>query len=270
MARSFAVLGGVLVTAALVAASSAARVQAPSGDACAQSGAGPSYRLVITIPVGAVQQYGFDIGTPGTTAVNAVIAGTPGSFSSQGLPAGTTGAWLTQTPIASSTTETPAGISVTLTVGTAAAATGPLTIVPLSAPAAPGAAQSAMLDAVTCVAQTTRTASNSFTVARHASYDAKLGAWYLTVTIPGPGLVSAGEPEPTTGTSSSKSHTAKSEVHVSSISLKSAGKVTLVLRPTPTGLSKLEKSPLKVRLSVTFRPTGAKAASKLLTLTLEK
>lgn len=153
---------------------------------------------------------------------------------------------------------------------TSAAVKGAFTVVPVSSP------QSTFLDPISCAVSsqsgsTLPTPSSAFSVDRHLAYDAKAGGWHLAVTIPGRGTVSAVEPEPTLGTSSAKSVTAKSLVQARNAGLKSRGTVTLLVKPTPAGTKLLAANgSIAVKLDVTFNPTGAKSASKILKLTLRK
>jgi hypothetical protein len=95
--------------------------------------------------------------------------------------------------------------------------------------------------------------------------------WHLAVVIPGPGVVSATQQESSVGGQGSGSTTGKSQVHVQSKGLSSAGAVTLALKPTAAGLAALAKNgSLTVKLAVEFSPKGGKPASKILRLTLKK
>lgn len=250
------VIVGALVAAAFVVATAGAQMQAQSGDTCTATGAGAAYTLQITVPSGP-QEYGFAFGAPGATVTNAVVSGTNGSFTTLNLPPGTTGAWISDTPL----TGVP---DASLTVS--GTATGSLTIVP-----AGSATQPTYFSPVTCTFAKAAQASNAFTVARQVAYVRAARVWHLTVTIPGAGTVSAQQLEPTIGTGSAKTVTAKSLVQSRKLTLKSAGKVTLTLRPTATGQVDLRKSgSIRVKLNVTFDPKSGKAASKLLDLRLER
>jgi hypothetical protein len=55
------------------------------------------------------------------------------------------------------------------------------------------------------------------------------------------------------------------------VSVKSAGRVALTLKPTGNGKKALEATGMiKLKLNVTFSPKNGKSASKILNLTLKK
>jgi hypothetical protein len=243
-----------------------AGVAASSGDTCTATGTtgspNSSFVVNITIPVDAPKQYGFAFGLPGASVMNTVISGTQGTLSTRSLPAGTTGAWITTDPLVPS--------SVVANVqSTGSVSGGVVTVVPASGPLP----NPTYLGAFTCKlnASSTGTASNAFTVSHTAPYVAKVKGWHLTVTIPGAGVVTADQAEPTTGGSSSKSITAKSLVQTHSQGLKSAGKVILTFKPTAAGQVVLkQKRKLAVKITVSFEPKGGRVASKVISLTLKK
>src|SRR4051812_40324479 len=80
MSRFWAIVGGILASMAVLAASAGARTQAASGDTCTVSGNGTQYTLHITIPSGQ-QQYGFAFRADGATITSAAIPGANGNFS---------------------------------------------------------------------------------------------------------------------------------------------------------------------------------------------
>jgi hypothetical protein len=253
-----------LRTVAAVAAASAlaatsgtagAAVRVASGDACVQSGTGTIYTLHVSTPTDS-QQFGFAFEAPGTTITNVVIPGTNGSFSTQKLPANTSGSWISDTPLT--------GAPV-VTVTTSGAPKGPLTIVPA------GASQ-VFLDPVACkLGGAVAPAHVSFSVAPKVAYSSSAGGWHVVVTIPTGGTVSAIELEPTVGTAGAKQVTAKALVESRRVVAQSGRKVTLTLRPTPSGQSQLRQSgSLKVAVHVVFDPQSGSSAGKTLTLTLKK
>jgi hypothetical protein len=253
MRRLLAVTAGAFASAAFLAVNAGAATQ--SGDTCTASGNGTTYTLNIAVPSGA-QQFGFAFGAPGATVTNAVIPGTNGSFSSQKLAPNTTGAWISDAPM----TGAP---DATLTVS--GTATGAFTVVPA------GASQSTYFSPVRCTLSTGGTASVAFTVEPQVTYSASAGTWHLVVAVPGAGTVSARQLEPTTGTGSSKSVTAKSLVQTRKITRMTAGKATLTLRATPSGQTDLKKTgAIKLKLHVTFDAQSGKSANKLVSLTLKK
>ena len=253
-------VAAVIALAASVAGAADARTTAPSGDTCTATGVGTAYTLNITIPSGSPQQFGFAFGAAGTAVTNIDVPGSDGTFSTQSVPSGTTGAWITLSPLM------PGSVVASLT--TRAGITGPFRVMPASS------SQSAFLDPFTCTVSPSSTApvpSRAFTVNRHVTYDSKAHGWHLGVVISGRGKVSAIQLEPTLGTASSKSVTAKSLVQARDAGLKSGGTVSLLLKPTPLGSKTLAaKGSMSVRLSVVFAPTGGKSATKVITLVLKK
>ena len=246
----------VLATLGFVVAAGAT-TRSPSGETCTTTGNGSEYTIHISIPPGA-QPFGFAFGAPGATITNAVIPGTNGSFSTQNLPPNTTGAWVADSPLTGSP-------DATLTItGTA---TGRFTIVPAGSSSQPG-----YLNPVTCTTQTQPAPTSvAFTVVRRALYDAAAHAWHLVVVVPVAGTVSAAQLEPTTGTSSSKSVTAKPLVQSRALIVKSAARITLTLRPTAKGDADLTATgAIKVMLHVTFDARNGRSATKLVALTLRK
>src|SRR4051794_37387815 len=122
MSRFWAIVGGVVATAAMLVVPAGARVQAASGDTCTVSGNGTQYTVRINIPAGGQQQYGFAFRTGGGTITNVSIPGANGNFSTavETLAPNTTSAWLSDAPV-------PSNSVVTLTTSGALSA---LTVVP--------------------------------------------------------------------------------------------------------------------------------------------
>ena len=125
---------------------------------------------------------------------------------------------------------------------------------------------------ITCALASNPVVSNTFTVDRHATYDRSLKAWHLPVAIPGPGTVSAIEPEPTIGTAASHAAATTSPlIQVRKVGLTSSGKVTLTLRLTSHGQQIVAaKGSVRPKLDVSFAPKGGKPSSQLITLTLQR
>lgn len=256
MRRIGMVVVGIAASAAVIASTAGARTASASGDKCTASGSGTTYTLHIAIPSGA-RQFGFAFGAPGVTVTSAVIPGANGNFSTQGLAANTSGAWIGDTPL------TGAPVVSLTTNGTA---TGSLVVVPA------GASQSTYFSPVRCTVSNAATAPAAvFAVDPHVTYNTTAGLWQMVVSIPGAGTVSAAQLEPTTGAGSAKPVTAKSAIQVKRIALKSAGKVTLTLRPTAEGQVELRAhGSIKLQLHVAFDSSAGTSGSKVIALTLRK
>jgi hypothetical protein len=229
-----------------------------TGDSCVATGNGTAYTLNITIPSTAPQQFGFAFGARGTAVTNAVVPGTQGTFSTQRLPSGSSGAWISETPLQPG--------SATASLTTTGPVQGAFTVMPASA------STPTYFEGVPCtMAAGTSMPSTAFSVDRHAIYVPSSRAWHLGVRISGAGTVHASVPEPTVGVGSVMKKTVMPLVESRSIALRSAGKVTLTLRPTARGQKTLAGSgALYVRLEVVFDPRGGKSATKLVSLTLTK
>jgi hypothetical protein len=252
-------VAAVIALAASLAGAAGATTRSPSGDTCTATGTGTAYTLNITIPSGTPQQFGFAFGAAGTAVTNIDVPGSDGTFSSQNVPSSTTGAWVTLSPLM------PGSAVASLT--TRAPVTGAFRVVPASS------TQSTFLDPITCTLSPSLTPvpSSAFTVNHHVTYDSKAHGWHLGVAISGRGTVSALQLEPTVGTTSSKSLTAKSLVQARNAGLKSRGTVTLLLKPTALGSKTLAaKGSISVKLSVIFAPTGGKSATKVVSLNLKR
>ena len=255
--------GALVATAALavsVGSSAPAAVAAGSGDTCTAVGHGTEYSLAVNVASAAAPQYGFAVGAASGVSIESIaIPGIEGSFLTSGLPQGTSGTWINSTQI-------PTG-SMTVNVTT----TGPVksfSVVPASAPS-----PATYLDPIVCTvtAAGPATPSASFTIDRPVSYDSSTKAWRLSVTIASAGRVSAAQPEATVGTAAPRSVTKKPLVQARRMSLRSPGKVTLMLRPTSRGQSMLATTgSIKLKLLITFIPNGGKAATKSISLVLKK
>ena len=113
-------------------------------------------------------------------------------------------------------------------------------------------------------------ATATFSVAPRATYSPAAKAWHLVVTIPGPGTVSAVQPVPTI-TAYAKAATAKPLVQARRVTLNTAGKVTLTLRPTSKGQTALaQNGSFKVQLRVTFDAQNGTSGHKTVSLTLAR
>lgn len=252
----FLAIASLATAAAVVAATAAARSQAPSGDTCTFSASGTTYNVNIVTGSG-IQQYGFAFGVPGLTITNIAIPGQNGGFTGGKLAPNTSGAWISDAPLTG---------TVTATLTTSGSPGGPVMVVPSAA------GQGSYYDPVTC---TTTTSNNSggataralaFTVASKATYSATARGWHLVVTIPVAGTVSAKQPLAT-----SIKVKPKPFVQVKRATLASGGKVTLTVKTTPSGQASLNaKGSLTVRLTVTVDSRDGREAHKTVTLTLRK
>ena len=248
----------VALTCAAFLGSAAGRAAGvETGDTCVATGNGTAYTLSITIPSTAPQQFGFAFGVPGASVTNAVVSGTQGTFSTQKLPAGSSGAWITTTPMQPG--------SATASLTTTGQVSGKFVVMPASD------TSPTYLPGLQCALTSAPAPSTSFTVDRHATYVPGKGVWHLAVSISGPGTVHAASPQPTVGVGSVMKKTSMPLVQSHAAGLKSAGKVTLSLKPTARGVKTLAGTgSLHVRLEVVFDPKGGKSASKVVALTLKK
>jgi hypothetical protein len=245
------------VLAAVMSGTAFAHGAVPSGDTCTAVGQGTSYTVNVNVASTGSHQYGFALGASGGAVQGITVTEIEGSFLTSGLPSGSTGTWITTSPLSSG--------SVGLSVITSAPVTS------FSVRPAAAASPATYLDPIQCAVTPAPTPTATLTVDRHAAYDAAAKAWRLTVTIGRGGVVSAKQPEPTVGTGGSKSTTPTPLVQARRIALKTAGKVTLTLRPTSRGESMLAKSgSIRAKLAVTYFPTGGKAATRVVSLVLTK
>lgn len=205
----------------------------------------------------AAQQLGLAFGAPGATVTDAVVPGANGSFTGQRVAPGTSGAWMSDTPLTGTAV-------VTLTLS--GSASGRPVVVPI------GATQSTTFDPVTCTVSAA--APQQTTILRVAAlplWDAPSRTWRLRVSVPGAGTVSAIQLRPTTGGGSAKPVTPKALVQSRRVAAKSAGTVTLALRPTPAGSVALASSgTIRVNVDVAFDSSAGKSAHKRLALTLSR
>ena len=254
-----AIIGSAALTV-FVASSASGRIATGSGDTCAAVGHGYSYSVTVNVASTNPEQYGFAFGAPsGVTVRSIAVPGAEGSFLTSGLPQGTSGTWV------SSTRLTPAPVTVTVTTSGAVKS---FSVLPASAPP-----PATYFDSIVCAVTAAKpsTPSATFTVDPHVTYDPSAKAWRLSVTIASSGRVSSVQPEPTVGTAAPSSTTQKPLVQARGMGLKTPGKITLMLRPTSRGQSMLTTSgSIKLKLAVTFFPTGGQAATKSVSLVLKK
>ena len=247
---------GVFVPAALLAATSGAVVQSPTGDTCVAAGNGKTaYTLEITIPGNAPQQGGFAFGAPGARVTNINVAATKGTFSTKSLPANTTGEWLPANPA-------PPGTSVIASLTTNGPVTGSFTV------AAENSPPKTFFDPFLCpLAPSGPVPSSAFTAEQHFTYDSVTATWHDLVTVPGPGKLIFNQ------VFKHKQTPAASKLMIQSgtVSVKGVGKVKLTLKPTAAGKTALTATgSIKLNLSIEFSPKNGKPASRVLSVTLKK
>jgi hypothetical protein len=282
----------LLITAAVAAAAvfAATALAVPSGDTCTFLSATNGTEYTVNIVTGAgIQQYGFAFHAPGLTIKNVSVSGRNGTFStSSGLPPGATGGnwggWTSDESMNGT-------VSATLTV--TGKATGPIEIVPSGTRATPAtttttgtttttttAAPPAFYDTVTCKESSSSSATTSgtvvkravaFSVASRAVWNAAKHGWLLSVRVPTAGLVSAVQPVATTAQPQPAQVAPHPLVQVRRVQARSAGSVTLTIKPTPRGQAALSKAgKLHVSLRVTFDASGGREGHKTISLTLRK
>jgi len=250
--------GAILALAcAAVFGSAAGAAGVATGDTCVATGNGTAYTLNISIPSTAPQQFGFAFAAPGSSVTNVVVGGSQGTFTTQQIPAGSTGAWITMTPLQPG--------SATASLTTTGPVSGKFSVMPAS-DTTPN-----YFEGLQCAMVKATAPSTAFSVDRHATYVRSKGVWHLNASISGAGAVHAASPQPSVGLGSVMAKTATPLVMSHVVALKSAGKVTLTLRPTARGAATLaKKGVLHVRLEVVFDPKGGQSATKILTLTLTR
>jgi hypothetical protein len=252
MRRVWIVFLGLFVPAAVLVAGSGAVTQVPSGDTCTATGTGTSYTLTITIPAGGTEQGGFAFGAPGGTVTNIVMPATQGALSTTNIPANTTAAWLLNAAVVP-------GQTYTATLATSGTLTGPFTVIPANRD------RTEWFDPVACTVMQAVVPSNKFTAQTQVAFHKPTGTWREIVTVPGPGKLNY------VHTTLATSGTPKPLVKSGIVIAKGAGKVTLILRPTPAGLAQLSASGvIRLNLNIQFSPTGGKPANKIVTLALKR
>ena len=243
---------GLIMSAVVLAATAGAAVHVPSGDTCSITGTGTTYTAVINIPANGAEQGGFAFGAPGGTVTKVETVGGSGTVSTTSLPTGTNLALKTPAAVP--------GASVTASLTTSGPIPGSFTVVPADRDG------TTWLDPVVCQhPKGTPTPSNKFTAQKTVTYNAKTGVWRELVTVPGPGkliyvhrtLAAKGTPNPL--------------VWSGRVSTSKAGRVTLTLKPTPSGLAALEAGGrIKLSLNIQFSPTDGKPSNQVIPLTLRK
>lgn len=275
MTRFWAIVGGVVAAAAMVALPAGARVQVASGDTCTASGNGTQYTVRITLPAGGQRQYGFALDAVGGTITNISIPGANGNFSTavSSLAPNTTAGWFSDAPIPSDSvaTVTTSGALKSLTIVPAFNATdvnGGTT--PATGQTQPTTTAPSFLDPVTCtMSAATPARTTTFTLGRRATWSSSTRDWHLSITVPGAGIVSAKQLMWTSAGAMGTGVAAKPFVQVHRVAAKAGGSVTLTLKPTSRGQAALETSGrFKVPLQVTFDAQTGKSAHKNVTLTL--
>jgi hypothetical protein len=118
----------------------------------------------------------------------------------------------------------------------------------------------AYLDPLTCgVAQNTPAVGNAFTVYRTFTFNSSTVRWSFFVKVAGPGKVTVSQSG------------GKALVIGGSNTTRRPGEIRLALRPTTAGHTLLGRTgSLKVKLKVTYAPTGGRPAAKTLAVTLKK
>jgi hypothetical protein len=266
MRKPLQAVAGALAFLAALAPTASATSQSPSGDTCSATGSGTTYTLAINLPSSTPEQGGFALGGSGVSVKSIRAPGNPGSFSTKGLPAHTTGAWILTGP------GVPPGATVTLALTTSGSFAGAsFTVVPASSTSG-GSPQMTYYDPVVCDVTRSVLPSNKFTIHYPVKYVSAARVWHLTIITSSAGTVSATEEEPTVGTAGSIQKTAKSLVQARRKTLKSGGRITLVLTPTARGIAALKANngSIKVRLTIGFAPKDGKPASKVISLTLKQ
>ena len=253
MRKFWAALTGALVSAALFAATSSAVTQSPAGDTCAVNGNGTTYTVVISLGASSPEQGGFAFGVPGAKVTGIKITGTQGASTSILAPK-TTAAWRLDAAAVPG-----ASISASLTTSGPVTA-GSFTLVPMTS-------QHTYLDAVLCACpqNTALTPSNKFTVQSHFAYSSATGTWHSLATVPGSGKLKFNQKMVVS------SRMVNPLIQGGKLSISSAGKIKLTLKPTAAGKAALNKSgSIKLNLTIEFSPLSGPPANKLLTLTLKK
>ena len=260
MVRVAGVLLAEIVAASVIAVAADGSPVTATGDSCTAAGSGTAYTLNISIPAGAPEQFGFAFRAVGAAVTNVNVAGTGGAFSTQALPPSASAEWVTSSPVGPG--------SAVASLVTSAPVKGSFSVVPAST----GQPQPEYFQAITCAPASAPAVSSTFTVGRDATYDRALQAWHLSVAIPGPGTVSAIEPEPTIGTAAAHSAaTAQALVQTRKVSLKSSGYVTLTLHLTSHGRQLITANgSIRPKLKVSFAPKDGRPSSQRIALRLQR
>jgi hypothetical protein len=111
--------------------------------------------------------------------------------------------------------------------------------------------------------------ANAFTVGRALRF--KNGSTVITVHVPGPGIVSARQAEPSGSRARAATAGRKALVRRATKVAKRAGSVRLAIRPTTSGKRVLRRrSTLTVRVKIVFKPTGGAAGSTFKRVTIKR
>ncbi len=228
-----------------------------SHDTCTVTGNGTSYTLDITIPKGAPVQRGFAFLSPGVMIANLEVEGLPGSPSTSALPRGASAEWVVGGGQAGPGT-------FTANVQTSAPPKGSFMVEPA------GKKARTFYAPVTCHA-VGGAVSNTFFAGTSATYVASAHSWAEPVSVPGPGTVTYVQVfTKNGGPLITKGAPPKQLVDGNEVNVTKAGKVSLVLKPTPAGTAAVAKGPASIYLSVTYKPTDAVPQTKIVTLTLRR
>ena len=215
MRRLLMFVPGLIMSAAVLAASAGAVTDVPSGDTCSITGTGTTYTAVINIPANGTEQGAFAFGAPGGTVTNAAVVGGTGTVATTSLPAGTN--------LALKFAAAVPGASVTASLTTSGPIPGSFTVVPSDREG------TTWFDPLVCQhPKAAPTPSNKFTARRTVTYNAKTGTWREVVTVPARKLIYAHRTLAAKGTP-------KPLVWSGRVPASKAGRVTLTLKPTPSG-----------------------------------
>ena len=251
MRRLVGILIGLLAPAAFLAATSAAVMQAPSGDTCSATGTGTAYTLVINLPASGVEQGAFAFAARGAKVMRINSPANPGTLSNRSLPANATAGWLL-------TSAAVPGSSVTASLATSRPVTA-FTVIPANA------RRTTYFDPLVCLVSKVTPVSNRFTVQRQFTYNSATGGWQTLVTVPGPGmliynhrtLAPGGTPSPL--------------IQSGKVSTRKAGKLQVTLKPSVAGTAALDATGrIKLNLTIQFSPKGGKPRTQVISLTLSR
>lgn len=248
MRKLCVVTAALIVSIATLAATSGATTKVATGDTCVANGSGSAYTLTVNLGANSPQQDGFAVGAKGGNVTKLMIGAVPGKALTDGLPAGTQQAWIFGSP------QGVPGASVTITVGTAAAAKA-FTVVPWDQE------HQQWFDPIACPVSTLGTkADSAFTIGSRFTYVPAAHAWTLTVKVPGPGTVNVSQ------NGGTKQLIASHRTKV----VRGTARVTV--GTTTAGRAALARGgSLKVRLSIEFSPaSGVKPTTKTMAATLAR
>ena len=249
-------VASLIMPAAVMVATSAAVINAPSGDACSITGSGTNYTAVINIPANGVEQGAFAFGAPGGTVTNIAAVGATGTVSTTGLPANTNAALMM--PAAAVP-----GASVTVSLTTSRSIPGAFTVVPANIDG------TVWFDPVVCQHPVgTATPSNKFTAQKTRDLQlAKTGVWRKLVTVPGPRQADLHPPH-----TRRRGHAEAPGLERQASTCKGRPGYSLTLKPTPAGLAALKAGGrIKLSLNIQYLAHRRQARrTRLVALTLKK